>query len=124
MEWNKEIEGLKDAENVDYWKPEEGQTIVKFLDEGVFHPFEWQGEIINKVNFRIEVKSKEFIWSVSKGTTFSSLYGQITSIASQRGSLKGSSITLLVKGQKLARQYIIMESLDLHKPVKQEKVSR
>jgi hypothetical protein len=123
MEWNKELNELKEQERVEFWKASEGKHTIKFLDEGTPHDFEWEGEHIQKINFKIEVQNKPQTWSVTKGSTLTSLYGQIASIGVQRGKLTGTSINLLVKGEKLARQYIIIEALDL-KPAKQERVGK
>jgi hypothetical protein len=123
MDWNNEVKDLRDGEVSDYFKPSEGQHKIKILDDGVAHQFEWEGEVINKVNFKVEVNGKESVWSVPRGKTLSSLYGQLAQIGMDKGTLKGQTITLLVKGQNKQRQYIVMESLELTKnKVKQEKV--
>jgi len=113
MEWNNEVKSLNEGEMFEYYKPKEGQTKIKFLDDGVAHQFEWEGQVVDKVNFKVEVNGNEQLWSVTKGRTISSLYGQIASIGQEKGSLKGQTITLLVKGVGLQRQYIVLESLDL-----------
>lgn len=120
--WDTEVATLQDGEDINYLKVEEGQTKIKFLDDGTAHTFDWEGETIEKVNFKVEVSGKAFTWSVTKGKTINSLYGQIAHIGASKGTLVGQTITLLVKGQKKQRQYIVMEALDLTKKTKQEKV--
>jgi hypothetical protein len=125
-DWNKELEVLEKALQVDFWRAEEGEHIIEFLDNGTERQFEWEEAVIQKVDFKVRIKGKELIWSVTKGKTTSSLYGQIALIGSESGSLVGKKITLYVKGQKMQRHYFVKESSDIiqKRKISNEKVGR
>lgn len=123
--WKNEKEELENAEQMEYWKPEEGEHHIKFLSDGIERNFEWEGQTILKVDFDVEVEGNKCIWSVTKGRTTSSLYGQIVTIGAHKNTLVGETITLFVKGVKMNRQYFIKEASEINKlnKVKTERVS-
>jgi len=113
MNWNTESNNLVSRGTSNYWKPESGQHKVKFLDEGQEHIFEWEGEKIPKVLFKVRVNDKEIYWDVTKGKTPNSLYGQIVLIGSKLKTLQFQEIHLVVKGQGKDTDYTILEALPL-----------
>ena len=124
--WNTEIKNLEQSEQQEFWKPEEGEYSIKFLDDGTQRQFVWEEQEITKVDFKVEIDKKEYIWSVTKGRTTTSLYGQIALIGSEYGSLVGKTITLFVKGKKMQRQYFVKEANEISRKrkVESEKVER
>ena len=120
--WEKELKTLEHGELTEFFKPEEGKTEIVFKDEGTQRFFEWEGAQIEKVDFRIEVQGKPYVWSITKSKTISSLYGQVVALAVSKGGLINQKINLLTKGMKMQRTYLILESLDLIKKVKKENI--
>jgi len=111
MDWNNEKESLQKATK--WWKPTTGQHKVKFLNDGTEHDFEWDNKIVKKVNFEIEVGGKRYGWGVTKGPTINSLYGQLTCIGVDKGTLVEQEITLIVKGKGKETNYTVLEALEL-----------
>jgi len=120
MDWQTETEKLVSGEG-NWWKPTPGQHTIKFLDEGSERNMMWEGETIIKVDFKVEINNEEYTWSVTKGKTENSLYGQLVLVGSNRTALKGTNITLIVKGTGKNSEYTVMESLHLMK-TKEERV--
>lgn len=116
MKWSEEQNALEEYEkrmddSVDWFKPEaNNQYKIKFLTEGEPFEFEYDGKLVKKVLFRVLVGSTEFKWGVTKGLTKDSLFGQIVQLANLRGGvLKDSVMSLLVKGEKMTRQYAVLD---------------
>ena len=121
--WEKELKQLEQGKKVEYFKPKEGSTKILFVDEGKERTFEWEGDTISKIDFAIEVDKKPMVWSVTRGKTQNSLYGQLVQVAVARGTLIGQTINLLVRGVKMARTYLVMEAMNLPtNKIKNEKV--
>jgi len=122
MDWNKEKEQLFTAEDRVWWKSTPGKHTIKFLNDGEEFSIEWEGEVIPKVRFKVEVNGNVFDWSVTKGKTQNSLYGQIALVGAARGVLHETSVTLIVKGTGKETSYIVEEALPLMS-VKEEVVA-
>ena len=116
IDWKGEKDGLKQPLN--WWRPTAGAHKVKILTDGEFYTTEFQdrGEV-EKIRFEIEVDvrgtKEKFVWGVTRGTTSSSLYGQMVLIGASRGSLKDAEITLIVKGEGKNKDYLISEAVPL-----------
>jgi len=111
IDW--ESEELNIEERKEWFKPPEGKTKIKFLDNGHKEKREYDGEERDVAVFKIEVDGEEMLWSVTCGTTPTSLYGQITEVAAKNGhSLEGVEIHLLRKGTKSDTSYTIPEAMD------------
>jgi hypothetical protein len=119
MEWNNEVEGM--SRGADFLKLEQGQTKVKFLDDGEDKDVVWQDKTIHKRFFKVMCNGAEATWSVTKGATLGSLYGQLALIGKAKGTLKDQEVTVLVKGTGKETNYTILESLEL---MKQEELNR
>lgn len=126
--WSNELKNLSDGEMMNFWKPEEGSHTVKFLNDGEERQVEIEDKgktkILNKVNFKVVVNEENYVFSVSKGSSHQSLYGQIAEIGAEKGSLVGVTLTVLVKGNGMSRSYVILEAVGLSakNKVKQEKI--
>ena len=112
MDWNKEVENMSKGGS-DFLKLSAGQHKVKFLDEGEDKELQWEDKTILKRNFRVSFNGEEHTWSVTKGTTLNSLYGQISLVARQKGGLIGAEVTVIVKGSGKETSYTILEALQL-----------
>ena len=113
MDWQKEVSMLKSPRDKNFWKPVAGQYKVHFLTDGEEGEFEWEGKTIRKVYFEVLVDGEKKDWSVTKGETQKSLYGQLVLIAASLGKLKGQTISLVVKGMGKETSYAILEALSL-----------
>jgi len=114
MDWYKEADALRvGGENI--WKPKAGMHSVEFLDDGTPNEFNWEGEVIKKVRFKVKVngapETKE--WNIGKGETKSSLYGQLAMLGKDKGTLVGSTIELLVTGSGKDSKYTVPDAVRL-----------
>jgi len=123
MNWQSKVDNLLEAGETSFWKPEAGQHTVEFLDEGNEHIFEWDGKEIPKVLFKVKVGDKNLNWDITEGKTANSLFGQIALIGATMNGIKGSTITLVVKGQGKEVTYTVLEALPLMKKVEEETVT-
>ena len=118
---------LTEAESKEWFKCEEGKHSVLFKSEGTPFEQEWEGEMINKLRFDVEVKGKEYSLSVTEGQTKQSFYGQLIMIATKTeptNTLVGKKITLIVTGSGKKKRYTVLEAVDLlgDKPPEVEEV--
>lgn len=113
MDWAKEVESLGTGR--EFLKLDSGSHSVKFLDDGEEKIVEYDGKEQNKVFFNVMVKDNEYVWTVAKGGTLNSCYGQIALLGRMNGSLVNRTFTVLVKGEGKNKDYTIVEALDLAK---------
>ena len=117
MDWKKEKESLKQAQNRNWWKPTTGQHKIKILTDGEEYQYEFDDgiakKVIQKIRFEVEIAENKLDWGVSKGISESSLYGQLSLVGAERGTLIGTEITLVVKGSGMEISYTVLEALDL-----------
>ena len=112
------LESLSEAESKEWFRATEGKHSIKFLNEGVPFTQEWEGEDVKKLMFDVEIKGKEYSFSVTEGQTKQSLYGQILLIATKSepvNTLSNKTITLLVTGEGKKKRYTILEAVGLEK---------
>lgn len=108
VDWNAEKENLGSGE---YYKPEAGTHEIKFLDKGEdttkeFDPAEGAKTF---VEFQVEVNGEEKIWSVYKGTSERSLWGQIVEFAIAReGEIVGEVLKLKRIGTGKETTYAVL----------------
>ena len=130
MDWEKNVSDLKTGSDMpEFLKLEAGTHKVTFLDEGKERIQHWEDKEIPKVDFKVKYNEKEYVWSVTKGQTIGSLYGQIALLGRQLGTIAPTEVTVIVKGAGKNKDYTILESADLadkeiksREPVKEEKV--
>ena len=111
MDWNKERNSLREGGNL--WKPTPGMCEVEFVDDGTENSFEWEGETIQKVRFKIKINKSSDIkeWNITKGETKGSLYGQLAVVGATMGTLVGHKIHLLVMGKGKETKYTVQEAV-------------
>lgn len=98
----------------DYWKPTAGRHVVAFLDEPTPDSYEdADGTITPQERFSIEIQGKPFQWTIPKGKTTRSLYGQLMLLAAHRGYFTGTTATIIVKGDGKNKDYTVEEALNL-----------
>lgn len=122
INWLEEARRLKEGQEFEkhnWWKPEEGRYSIKILNNGepfsVNYGSEEEPKLVEKVRLEVKINGSDEIknWGVTKGETIRSLFGQLCTIAKTNGgSLKGSKITLLVKGSGKNKDYTILEAID------------
>ena len=118
-----ELQEPRELEKGEWFSPQGGKYIIKFLTEGQPYTSEFEGKDLRKLRFDIEIDGaaktpdgKPILWGVGEGKTKASLYGQLMQIASlvdPKGQLAGKTITLLVKSDGTKRDYTVMEAVDL-----------
>jgi len=114
MDWNKEVENLRTGSDLpEFLKLKAGQHKVEFQNDGIERTQVWEEKEIPKVDFKVRVNGQEFTWSVTKGITVNSLYGQIALVAKNNTSLIGKTVTVIVKGSGKETSYTILEALAL-----------
>ena len=113
MDWKKETENL--GTGTDFLKLTGGTHKVTFLDEGEEKTVTYDDKTRLKVFFRVSVEKVEHTWTITKGVTLNSLWGQVTLIAKKLGGLTGKTITVIVKGEGKNTDYTVLEAVDLIK---------
>lgn len=87
----------------DYWKPKAGQYRVIANSEVVdSEPFidEKKKEPQARVQLKILIDKKEYLWNFPKGKTPASTYGQLIKLATLKGyKLTGTEFTIVVVGE-------------------------
>lgn len=71
------------------------------------------GETRDVAVFRVEVDGEEMRWSITKGQSDSSLWGQLVKVAQDRGGLEGETINLIRTGTGTDTTYTVEEAADL-----------
>jgi hypothetical protein len=121
--WKDEVNKLKERGDSTFWKPKPGQYQVKFFDEGVDGTFVWEGKTISTVNFGVEVKTlhasgkvntiEKLSWTVTRGVTKNSLFGQLSLVGKLYGKLSGNTLTVIVRGEGKETNYTVLEAVPL-----------
>ena len=116
VNYENEMDKLKDG-SADTWKPDVGSysvTILQEPEEAIYHDDEKNTDT-PQWKIPIKVEGKQLVWYVGKGKTFSSAYGQLILLGKSKGSLKDSTITILVIKTKDKKTYTITEAIPLMK---------
>ncbi len=114
FDYNGEIKKLEDA--IDWFKPEAGQIKLKILSEPIertqdFTDSKGVVKSVEQIVIDVEVDGKKMKWSVTKGLTKSSLYGQMMIIGQKFKGLTNANITLLIKQGQNRKDYTILEAI-------------
>ena len=125
MDYGKEVKALEAAKELDktpWLELGSGQHKVKFLSEGEEYQHEYDGQMRDKVRFTIEYKGERHLLSAGKGSTTSSLYGQLMLVAAKvepENLMTGKVATIIVKSVvdkgKAKREFTILEALPFMK---------
>lgn len=98
-----------------WFNPDPGEHEVLFKDNGRKETRTYEGETREVVVFTIETgeKSGEHMWSVTKGRSETSLYGQLVKVGAAREGLKGETVSVIVQGEGTDRTYTVPEAANL-----------
>lgn len=112
IDFDNEAANLQDN---DFWTPPTGTSKVTFKDNGRKTEVQYDDDEAPtpKAIFTIEVDGEEKQWSVTRGTSESSLYGQLVRVGADRGGLVGEELTLIRNGEGKQTQYTVQEAADL-----------
>lgn len=108
--WSNEAEKLGQS---DWFNPDTGSTEITFLNEGKNETRTYEGEKRPVRVFNVEVEGKELKWSVTRGRSESSLYGQLVKVGADSNGLTDVTITLIRQGTGTDTQYTVQEAADL-----------
>jgi len=113
MDYETEKEKMANFKVTDFWKPEPGQYKIKALTElEEAEPFKREGEPDRpqvKVKILIEGK-EEHNWTMAKGKTLSSTYGQLCNLAtSNKNKLKDLEFMVVVTSDGTKNTYAIVK---------------
>lgn len=108
MDYQTELKRLQEGGN--YWKPKAGQYKVKALSElEEAEPYQPEGEDPKpQAKIKIEVNGEEKMWTMGKGATLASTYGQLVNLASHKGKLTDVEFNLVVKSDGKKNDYTIV----------------
>lgn len=115
MDYEAEMTTLRDS--LDYFKPKQGTYKIVCLGEAnpivkEFKKADGTVDIADQLEIPIETAGKRYIWTVTKSTTKSGLYGQIIKLAIQnKNSLTGVTFDLFVKNDGKKNDYTIPQSI-------------
>ena len=115
MDLKKEYEDIKAYGSSDFFKATPGKYNIVIIGEP--QPTEYDdgaGHITEQVLLNIQIDQKDYKWSVSKGKTTTSLYGQIVKLSSTNNfKTNGLKFTLLVRNTGSKNDYIIEVALHI-----------
>lgn len=107
---SKRLEEKKDNSN--YWNPRQGKFEVVALSEvSIFESIEKDGTLKQKAKIDIEVvgDQKRYVWTMGKGNTPASLYGQLINLAKNHNNkLVGQKFTVVIKHDGTKRDFTIV----------------
>ena len=110
-EEQKKLDNFKPGEGVDFWKPKAGQHKVKALSElEDTEPFIEEGkEPKPQVKIALKVGEEEKVWTMAKGVSLASSYGQLVKLATGNGNiLKDLEFTIVVVNDGKKNTYTIV----------------
>ena len=94
-----------------FWKPKAGQYRVKALTElEESKPFEKEGESPKpQVKIQLLIGEEQFTWTMAKGVSPASAYGQLCNLGKDKGSLKNLDFMIVVTNDKKKNTYTIVK---------------
>lgn len=112
MDLKSELEKVEQYEAQNWFKPISGTYKVVLIGEPKEDRFfQEDGKVQDQAVFDIEVKAEKFKWTVSKGKTASSLWGQLLLVAKKNGFVfNGCLLTLIVQGSGKDKRYTVVEA--------------
>jgi len=111
MDYKKEYETLKAYEPKDYFKTNAGSYKITILTEPENTNYDDDGKDVEQIELQISVKQKVYYWTITKGLSFKSLYGQLMALGNAKGKLRELTITLLVTGTEKNKTHVVLEAL-------------
>ncbi len=114
MDYQSEQKKLEEGGN--YWKPKVGQHKVKSLSElEDSEPFvrkheDKEDEIQEQAKLKVLVNGEEKLWTMSKGSTQASTYGQLVNLATKKNNtLKDVEFSLVVVTDGTKNTYTVVD---------------
>ena len=107
----KRLDSFVPGEKSQFWKPKAGQYKVRALSElEEAKPFEKEGEEPKpQVKIELLIGEDKFTWTMAKGVSPASAYGQLCKLAIARGgSLKLQDFMIVVTNDKKKNTYTIV----------------
>lgn len=113
IDYKSEVERLDKfvpGESSQFWKPKAGQYKVRALTElEESTPFKKEGEP-DKPQVKIEllIGEEKFTWTMAKGISPASAYGQLCKLGQIKGKLKDVDFMIVVTNDKKKNTYTIV----------------
>lgn len=112
MDFAKEVKELEAYESKKWFKPTKGTYKVKILGEGEMQTKTFGEDTVYQWEIPIEINGEHLFWSITKGKTLSSLYGQIVSLAAKNmAAATGLEFDLIVKNDGKKNDYTIPQAM-------------
>jgi len=111
----KRLDAFVPGEQSPYWKPKAGQYRVRALSElEDTNPFIPKGEHKPEdekpqVKIDLLIGEEKFTWTMAKGISPASSYGQLCKLGSKKGKLKDVDFMIVVTNDKKKNTYTIVE---------------
>ena len=119
IDYQAELKKMEATSNTLYWKPSQGQHKLTLLSEPKETSYtdkegnkkdQWQFDVHVLTGPDADDKIKSRPWSIPKSQSLLSLRGQLVKIASKTGKLAGTTLTLIVQGERMQRRYTVIEN--------------
>ena len=107
----KRLDAFVPGEQSLYWKPKPGQYRVRALTElEDSEPFHKEGEADKpQQKIKLLIGDESFIWTMAKGVSPASAYGQLCKLGADKGHLKDLDFMIVVTNDKKKNTYTIVE---------------
>jgi hypothetical protein len=110
----KRLNAFVPGSNNKFWKPKNsGQYRVKALSElEEADPFKKEGEADKpqaKIEMLVGESSEKVVWTIGKGSSPASAYGQLVRLAAKKGKLKDLEFLIVVTFDGKKNTYTIVE---------------
>lgn len=114
INYNEEVKRLDSfvpGEQSQFWKPKAGQYRVKALTElEEAKPFEEPGkEPKPQAKIDLLVDTQRFTWTIAKGVSPASAYGQLCKLGFEKGGLTNVEFMIVVTNDKKKNTYTIVK---------------
>lgn len=114
VNYNEEVKRLDSfvpGEQSLYWKPKPGQYRVRALTElEESEPFHKEGEPDKpQQKIKLLIGEESFVWTMAKGVSPASAYGQLCKLGSEKGKLKDLDFMVVVTNDKKKNTYTIVK---------------
>jgi hypothetical protein len=109
-EENKKLNAFVPGDSSQFWKPKAGQFKVRALTElEESKPFEKDGKSTPQVKIDLLLGEDKFTWTMARGVSPASAYGQLCNLGVKKGQLKGIDFMIVVTNDKKKNTYTIVE---------------
>ena len=113
INYEKEFKKVSAYTPKEYFKAEQGKHEIIILSEPTTKIYSDGDEVTPQIEMQISVNKQLFYWTVSKGVSFLSVYGQLMALGKEKNQLKEQLITLIVTGEGKNKTYAIVEAMNL-----------